>query len=97
MAPAPAASTTHEDDDEPINEYEQQRLDRIARNRAVLERLGIPDTIASMQKQLHASKAQRQPRSVRAAKQPTEPTRKSSRQRGVAAGPVTAIIDLPIR
>jgi hypothetical protein len=92
------ASMSSDDDEEPINEYEQQRLDRIARNKAELERLGIPDTIASMQQQIRAKKRQKTAPSARPTKAPSEPTRRSTRQRGVPAAPIEDIIEAaPIR
>jgi hypothetical protein len=73
-------------DDTEENPYELAREQRIARNKAVMDKLGIPDTIAAMQQQLKASKPSKASKRAAGVSKPAqEPARRSSRQRGSPA------------
>lgn len=72
-----------------LNQYEQERLDRIQRNAAKMQHLAVQQHLADVQAAASTSSQRRPPqvkeRRSKAPAQPRQPVRSSARVRGVAA------------
>lgn len=73
-----APPDTPADSDPELSEYEKQRLEHIRRNQEYMARLGIFTLVESEKKDQEAKK----PRKKRAKREPTLPTRRSTRLKG---------------